>query len=313
MISPSNEHPDYKDSVQKPSRFFILLAGFSFAVPTLLLYLYSYQTQVFEICGIEIRKIENQEETIDEIFSEFEPSNKSLATNTQLSKKIDDTLTRTNNTVLAFSDTTNQLTTRAFQNYEISDTTKHRVMIIGDSECGGLCFPLNDYCIENGHKLVLSFVWNSATIFNFAHSDTITRVIQKYKPSYVFLVLGLNELYAKDLKRRKQAADLLAKKMNGIPYAWIGPANYMEDFGINKVFESAADSGSYFLTDGLQLPRGSDGRHPSNQGYRIWMDSIASWMHLSSKYKIALKRPVKRNYTFKSQIMTLHAAKFRGY
>lgn len=313
MTASSNEYSDNKDSVQKPSRFFILLAGFSFALPTLLLYLYSNNSNTFEICGIEIRKIQNQEESIDELLSEFEPVKEPLATDSKQLKASIDTLMPSKEAFSGLSDTSRQLATHAFSNYDISDTTKHRVMIIGDSECGGLCFPLNDYCIENGHKLVLSFVWNSATIFNFAHSDTITRVLQKYKPSYVFLVLGLNELYAKDLKRRKQAADLLAQKMNGIPYAWIGPANYMEDFGINKVFESAADSGSFFMTNGLQLPRGSDGRHPSNQGYRIWMDSIASWMHLSSKYKIALKRPVKRNYSFKSQIMTLHAAKFRGY
>ena len=35
------------------------------------------------------------------------------------------------------------------------------------------------------------------SIFNLAYSDTITKIIEKYKPTYLFLVIGLNELYAK--------------------------------------------------------------------------------------------------------------------
>ena len=34
-----------------------------------------------------------------------------------------------------------------------------RILLIGDSETGGLIYPLNDYCVTNGHKLeaVLKF------------------------------------------------------------------------------------------------------------------------------------------------------------
>ena len=69
---------------------------------------------------------------------------------------------------------------------EFSDTIKHRILLIGDSECGGLCFPLNDYCEQNGHKLLLTLAWNSATVFNFAFSDTINKIILKYKRNKFF-------------------------------------------------------------------------------------------------------------------------------
>ncbi len=194
-----------------------------------------------------------------------------------------------------------------------ADTTKHRILLIGDSESGGLRYPLNDYCLANGHKLVLSMEWYSATVFNFGRSDTIDKIIARFKPTYIFLVFGLNELYARDLKARKIAANQLAKKLRNIPYAWIGPANWDEDYGINKVFKSSADSGTFFLTKNLTLTRAGDGRHPDVQGYRVWMDSVANWLQTSAKYKMAMKPPRKRGRPFRSSIITLNAAKYRGY
>jgi lysophospholipase L1-like esterase len=194
-----------------------------------------------------------------------------------------------------------------------ADTTKHRILLIGDSESGGLRYPLNDYCLSNGHKIVLSLEWYSATTFNFGRSDTIQKIIAKYKPTYIFLVFGLNELYARDLKARKIAANQLAKKLRGIPYAWIGPANWDEDHGINKVFQSSADSATYFLTKKLTLTRAGDGRHPDVQGYRVWMDSIAGWLQTSARYKMAMKPPRKRGRPFRAPIITINAAKYRGY
>jgi hypothetical protein len=151
----------------------------------------------------------------------------------------------------------------------------------------------------------LAVEWYSATTFNFGRSDTIDKIIARYKPSYIFMVLGLNELYAKDLKARKIAANQLAEKIKGIPYTWIGPANWQEDFGINKVYESSAEPGAYFMSKNLTLPRSKDGRHPDNKGYRLWMDSIAAWVQTSAKYKIKLKVPVKRARPYLSPVITI--------
>jgi hypothetical protein len=109
------------------------------------------------------------------------------------------------------------------------------------------------------------------------------------------------------------AANQVAKKLRNIPYAWIGPANWDEDNGINKVFKSSADSGTFFLTKNLTLTRAGDGRHPDVQGYRVWMDSVANWLQTSAKYKMAMKPPRKRGRPFRSSIITLNAAKYRGY
>jgi lysophospholipase L1-like esterase len=146
-----------------------------------------------------------------------------------------------------------------------------------------------------------------------AYSDTIAKTIIKYKPTYVFIVVGLNEMYAKDLDNRRKAAQILAKKISGIPYTWIGPANYREDYGINMVFKESAEIGAFYLTKNLNLPKGQDKRHPSKDGYRIWMDSLASWIQSSARYKISMAPPKKRSQPYKSRNIILNAATYRGY
>lgn len=313
----------------KSSRLLILLAGLSFLIPLTLIYLYRNYAGNFKIQGIEIKKLVGEENSPDTV-SEKGKSTDSLVLLypfkrfklTRDTVKIAADSSFLGDSITVIKTTVTPIPSGYYSDEEsglkkpipvfTSDTTKHRIMIMGDSQCGGLCFPLNDYCVENGHRLIMSLVWNSATIMNYAYADTVNSLINKYKPTFIFLVLGLNEIEAKDLANRKKAADLLVKKLNGIPYAWIGPANWKEDYGINKVFRGAADSNSFFLTRGMNLPRGGDGRHPNNEGYRLWMDSIATWLSCQAKFKVALRKPSKRN-PFKSPIITLNAAKFRGF
>jgi hypothetical protein len=287
---------DLDSALKKPSRWLIVWAGLSIFLPLLAIYVYSCSDNTIKIGQVEIKQVLGNQD-VDQLISEIDKSNKS--TKLPLSKV---TLDSNGNVIKA--------------NYvipQLSDTTKHRILLIGDSEIGGLRYSINDYCRENGHKIVLAVEWYSATTFNFGRSDTIDKIIAKYKPTYIFMVLGLNELYAKDLKARKIAANQLAEKIKGIPYTWIGPANWQEDFGINKVYESSAEPGAYFMSKNLTLPRSKDGRHPDNKGYRLWMDSIAAWVQTSAKYKIKMKVPVKRARPYLSPVITINAAKYRGY
>ena len=303
-----------KKDNKTPSRLLNLFAGISFFIPVFIIYAYSYSDHTFIIKGYEVKKLITKKNNLF-LKSDGLKSNKNKSDSAKITR-----ISTDNNSLIKNIDTLLPKKQWAISDYkrlnnsiEFSDTIKHRILLIGDSECGGLCFPLNDYCEQNGHKLLLSLAWNSATVFNFAFSDTINKIILKYKPSYLFIVFGLNELPARDLEQRKKAADQFAKKISGIPYLWIGPANYMNDYGINKVFESAAETDCFFLTNNMDLPRGDDGRHPSIKGYRLWMDSIAKWINKSAKYKIAMEKPTKSRYTFKSRIINLNAVNFRGY
>jgi hypothetical protein len=320
---------------QKNSKFFIFLAGLTFIIPLLLFYYYNSTKETLSIGGVELKKIDQQEqfpsEEIEPILSaatiintktdstqKDQPLKISKLINLEVKQKVVENAKRTiTDTIIKLIEPENSVTKSTEISTNIStnilDSTKQRILLMGDSECGGLCYQLNDYCIQNGHKLVASIVWNSASIFNFAYSDTVTKIIQKYKPTYIMIVVGLNELYARDIPKRKKAAQILAKKIEGIPYTWVGPANFTEDRGINKAFYESAQSGTFYLSKKLIIPKGGDKRHPSIKGYRIWMDSLAVWMQNDAKYKITLTAPVKRNKAYKSKLIILNAAKYRGY
>lgn len=294
--NPPVTEEDLKHTSQKPSRWLIVWAGLSICLPLLAIYIYSCSTNTIKLGKLEIKQVLGNQD-VDLLITEIDKSTKNPQK--PLSKVILDSngnVVKTNNIIPV-----------------LSDTTKHRILLIGDSEIGGLRYSINDYCRENGHKIVLAVEWYSATTFNFGRSDTIDKIIARFKPTYIFIVLGLNELYAKDLKARKIAANQLAEKLKGIPYTWIGPANWQEDYGINKVYESSAEPGTYFMSKNLTLTRSKDGRHPDNKGYRVWMDSIAAWVQTSAKYKLKMKVPVKRARPYLSPVITINAAKYRGY
>lgn len=307
---PGSENKENQGSVSN-----ILWAGISLALPILLIYLYSYSEYNFSLAGKPLKKFTLSEETAEDIIS---------SSNTNKKARLKDTSNKKGNFLIKVDSIKQKqkadsikksvsMINSSDDSYVLADTTKHRVMILGDSECGGLCFPLNDYCIANGHELAVSLVWNSATIYTFAYADTLDAIIRKYKPTFIFFVVGLNELKTKELKQRKVAADLFMDRISGIPYAWIGPANFCPDYGLNKVFQSAADSTAFFLSKDLELPRADDGRHPNSKGYRIWMDSIARWINTKAKFKLAMKKPEKFNNRFKAKLITFNAAKYRGY
>jgi hypothetical protein len=182
----------------------------------------------------------------------------------------------------------------------VTDTiSSYKILLIGDSQVEGLMIPFYDYCLNNNHTLLLAAVWSSSTDKLFASNDTLKNMIEKHKPDYIVMVLGLNEMSAKSLGKNELAIKKILSTFNGTPYAWIGPANYMPDKGINNLYQEAVDEGCFFLTKGLFLPRSKDGRHPNQQGNKIWMDSIASWMHHKAHWPLKMYAPAsdikKRN------------------
>jgi len=193
------------------------------------------------------------------------------------------------------------------------DTTGERVLLIGDSEAGGLRYPLNDYCAKNGHRFVASLEWNSSTILNYGYSNKVETLIEEYQPTFVIFVVGLNELYATDLTAREKAAQKFRDKLGEIPFLWVGPANFDEDNGINDVFKKVAGEDRFFMSKELVLPRGPDKRHPSMKGYKLWMTSIANFIQTNPIYPFKFDPPDKTNVPMKGKVMSANAAKDRGY
>jgi len=264
-------------------RFYLFWAALCFIIACSALYLYSYIPSTYLLADQEIKKLFEIETPVQKVEKIIKAA------------KID-----TIPTYIIPKDTT-QLVYSAvpepiLPDSSVDDSTQHRVLLIGDSEAGGMKNVLNDYCQSNGHKLVATVEWASATSLNFAKSDTISKIIKRYRPSFVFVLFGLNEVLAKDYSTRKALARQFQKRLNGIPYAWIGPTNWGYDYVVSDAFQAAADSAAFFSSKHLVLPKAIDGRHPSLPGYRIWMGNVANWLQESSRWKIRMMPPERFGY-----------------
>jgi hypothetical protein len=187
------------------------------------------------------------------------------------------------------------------------DTSAKKILLVGDSEAGGLVFPFADYCRHNGHQMKATLTWASATDMAYANDDTLAGLIRRFQPDYIFMVIGLNQIYQTNFDRSIEAVQKIVGLFGDIPYAWIGPANWVDDYGINDVYANYTHEGSFFLSKHLKLGRGPDGRHPNKEGYRIWMDSIAHWLMTDARKKIRMQKPVSYSSQVDFPLIMLNA------
>lgn len=171
------------------------------------------------------------------------------------------------------------------------DTASHNILIFGDSMLEGLNPRLAAYAAENGHKLN-SVIWYSSTSEQWGSCDTLGVFLRRFKPTFIFISLGGNELFVKDIaqKRDKWVKSLL-KQIGDIPYIWIGPPNWKPDTGINDLIKANVPEGQFFLSNGMHFDRAKDGAHPTRASAALWMDSIARWMPNHAAHPIKMNKP----------------------
>ena len=174
------------------------------------------------------------------------------------------------------------------------DTSKQRILFIGDSMLEGLMYRAKEYTNFNNHEL-FPIIWYSSSTMWYGQYDTISYFIKKHKPSYIFLVLGANELFIRDIfKKRNKYVKRILEQIDTIPFIWIGPPNWKDDTGINDMIQANVDESQYFESKKLKYKRTKDGAHPVRSSSNMWMDSIASWVMSSSKHPIILKKPIEK-------------------
>lgn len=208
---------------------------------------------------------------------------------------------------------TNQINTNITDTIgeEISnyDTSNKKILLLGDSQAEGIMDPLYNYTLSSGHNFLFALPWYSASDRTFASNDTLKNIISQIKPDYIIVVLGLNQIFQSNLEPSRKAVQSILNTIGDTPFSWIGPANWVEDKGINGLYEEVLPKGSFFLSKNITLPRGPDGRHPNGQGYNIWMDSIASWLNTKAKWKINMVKPTKMVYKRGFSLKTLNAGR----
>lgn len=173
------------------------------------------------------------------------------------------------------------------------DTATQSILLIGDSMLEGLSPRLAAYADENGHTLN-EVRWYSSTSNVWGECDTLTHYINKFKPTYIFICLGANELFVKDIeKKRDKYVKRIFSQIGDIPYLWIGPPNWKPDTGINRLIKKNAVEGGFFLSDGMKFDRTKDGAHPTRKSSAQWMDSVVRWMPAHSAHPIRMELPSK--------------------
>ncbi len=185
-----------------------------------------------------------------------------------------------------------------------TDSTPQRILLIGDSMSKWLRYRLQDYCEENGHQLS-TVTWVSGNTEWFAQSDTLEYYIKKDSISYVFLVLGSNELFIRDFKKyRAKYVDTIVNKLSGVKWIWVGPPNWKKDKGINDCLLERLGDKKFFLSKDLKFRRQRDGMHPTVSSCSMWVDSVVSWIKNTSTSKIRLNVP-DSSYQLKPDALVL--------
>ncbi len=161
------------------------------------------------------------------------------------------------------------------------DTMPQNIMMFGDSMLGGLAKRMAKYAKQNGHS-VHSIIWDSSTTRLWAESDTLEYFLNKYKPSFVFISLGSNELYLKEPRLWKPYVERILKKLGDIPYVWIGPPNWRKDSGVNDMIEETTKPNTFFRSEGMHFDRKSDKIHPTTASSALWLDSVMRWLPKSA-------------------------------
>ena len=173
------------------------------------------------------------------------------------------------------------------------DTTSQVILLFGDSMLEGLGPRLAAYADANGHELY-TVMWYSSTSRRWGETDRLRNYIRKLRPTFIFVCLGANEMFVRDIEQKhdKYVKNILAD-IGDIPYVWIGPPNWKPDTGINRLIRANTAEGSFFLSDGMEFRRVADGAHPTYESAHEWMDSVVRWIPVS-RHPIKLDKPTKQ-------------------
>lgn len=179
------------------------------------------------------------------------------------------------------------------------DTTSQTVLLFGDSMSENLGLRLADYTNKNGHKLIC-ITWVGSSTHNWASTDTLQHYVQRLHPTHVFVCLGSNELYTTDMKSCERRIRAILAKIGNIPTVWIGPPNWCEDHGYNKLLLEVLGTKRYYPSNKLTFERLKDGRHPTMKSSAMWMDKIVEWMNKGhSVHPFRMEKPDKRDRRYK--------------
>lgn len=175
------------------------------------------------------------------------------------------------------------------KNIVVTDSAPQSILLIGDSMTLNLALRLAQYARQNGHEFH-AVNWDSSGTVKWGKSNHLQEYIEEFGSTFVFISLGSNELYLKNPQSHEKYVKMILDQVGSIPYVWIGPPNWKEDFGVNDMLEETCAPGAFFRSAGMEFARKKDGIHPTREASALWIDSLARWMPKSS-HPIIMEAP----------------------
>lgn len=161
------------------------------------------------------------------------------------------------------------------------DSLPKNIFLFGDSMTLNIALRMAEYAKQNGHKFH-AINWDSSHTKIWAETDTLAHYLKQYKPDYIFICLGSNEVYFKDPTKRLPYIRKILELIDTVPYVWIGPPNWNEETTLNDMLVTVCRKGSFFRSEGIKLKRKKDNIHPTREATVTWVDSIMRWLPESS-------------------------------
>jgi lysophospholipase L1-like esterase len=152
------------------------------------------------------------------------------------------------------------------------------VLLAGDSmvggDYGGLQKSLRGLFEDEGARFERD-IWESVSIVTFDAQDRFDKLLAVHKPDVVVLTLGANDVRSYIPDSFAGRVRSIVKKVGKRDCWWVTPATWKGDTGITRVIRENAAPCKVFDSSKLELPRLSDGIHPTPAGGDAW--AMAFW------------------------------------
>ncbi|MBA3766079.1 MAG: Ig-like domain-containing protein [Acidobacteria bacterium] len=150
------------------------------------------------------------------------------------------------------------------------------VLLVGDSMAEGLA-PSLQKRVEAAGGRFFGEPWQSSTIIGWEGTGRLRQMIERYQPDIIFISLGSNELEARRPEGRAPLIKQMLAEIGARPAFWISPPSWKQDRGLLSVIAENFQPGHFFNASNLQLPRQTDGKHPTLEGFEQWTELIWKW------------------------------------
>lgn len=150
------------------------------------------------------------------------------------------------------------------------------VLLIGDSMAEGVGPWLQKKVEEVGGRFI-NGQERSSTIVWWQGSGKLRELMMRHSPDIVFIALGSNEIFLEQPDLRAPLIKQMVVELGRRPGYWIGPPSWKPDSGLVRVIEENFQPGHFYNSNDLKVPRASDGKHPTTQGYQTWTDLVWNW------------------------------------